>query len=80
MISPEFISMLGYCGLINIGILTFWVVSNVLGGEAIINFHTRLFGSTSEKIMLVQYQLMGMYKLLNFMFFLVPWLVLTLNQ
>ncbi|MAA72062.1 MAG: hypothetical protein CL679_10115 [Bermanella sp.] len=80
MISPEFISMLGYCGLINIGILTLWFVSNLLGGEAIINFHTRLFGSTSEKIMLVQYQLMGMYKLLNFMFFLVPWLVLTLTK
>lgn len=80
MISPEFISMLGYCGLINIGILTLWFVSNLLGGEAIINFHTRLFGSTSEKIMLFQYQLMGMYKLLNFMFFLVPWLVLTLTK
>lgn len=80
MISPEFISMLGYCGLINIGISTLWFVSNLLGGEAIINFHTRLFGSTSEKIMLVQYQLMGMYKLLNFMFFLVPWLVLTLTK
>ena len=78
MISNELISALGYCGLINIGILAFWFASNLLGGEAVINWHTRLFGSSSEKIMLVQYQLMGMYKLLNFMFFLVPWLVLTL--
>jgi hypothetical protein len=78
MITDEFISMLGYCGLINIGILAFWFASNLLGGEAIINFHSRLFGSSSEKILLVQYQLMGMFKLLNFMFFLVPWLVLTL--
>jgi hypothetical protein len=80
MISEEFISILGYCGLINIGILIFWFASNILGGAAVIDFHTRLFGSTSEKIMLVQYQLMGMYKLLNFMFFLVPWLVLTLMK
>lgn len=78
MISTELISVLGYCGLINMGILVFWFASNLLGGEAILNFHSRLFGSNSEKIMLVQYQLMGMYKLLNFMFFLVPWLVLTL--
>jgi len=80
MISDEFISALGYCGLINIGILTFWFASNILGGEAIIKWHTRLFGSNTEKIMLVQYQLMGMFKLLNFMFFLVPWLVLTLMK
>lgn len=78
MITDEFISMLGYCGLINIAILAFWFATNLLGGESIINFHTRLFGSSSEKILLVQYQLMGMYKLFNFMFFLVPWLVLTL--
>lgn len=80
MITEEFISLLGYCGLINMGILVFWFASNILGGEAVINFHTRLFGSTSEKILLVQYQLMGMYKLFNFMFFLVPWLVLTLMK
>ncbi|MFY0639575.1 MAG: hypothetical protein JXR16_00920 [Bermanella sp.] len=76
--NTELISVLGYCGLINMGILVFWFAALLLGGEFMMNFHTRLFGASSEKIMLVHYQLMGMYKLLNFMFFLVPWLVLTL--
>lgn len=70
-------SFLGYCGLVNIGIMMIWFVAILIARDNIINLHSKIFAIPSEDVLPIHYELMGQFKLLNILFFITPWLVLT---
>ncbi|GAA6133249.1 hypothetical protein NBRC116188_00380 [Oceaniserpentilla sp. 4NH20-0058] len=70
-------SIFGYCGLINIGFMMFWFIAVLIARKTIIKMHSTLFAIDETQIIPIHYQLMGMFKLINVLFFITPWIVLT---
>lgn len=71
-------SVLGWCAVINTLFLILWFVLLMNRETGVINFHQRFFNLSSSDIVKSHYLLMGFYKLMNAMFFMVPWLVLKI--
>ena len=70
-------SMLLWSGLINYGLLLFWVVLFLTGRGWLYRLARRLgFGLSDELLDAIQYLTMSLYKLAIFLFFLVPYVVL----
>lgn len=72
----ELATVLGYCGLINIIILLIWFLAVIFAKQLTFRLHSKLFNLPEDQLMPIHYHLMGQFKLLNFMFFIVPWAVL----
>jgi hypothetical protein len=67
---------LGWCSLINFGILLVWVLVFVTGRGCLYRLHSRMFAITEERFNAIHYAGMAGYKLLILVFNLVPWIVL----
>lgn len=65
-----------WCAVINMGLLTFWLVMLLAAHDRIYRFHTRFFRLSGEHFDLIHYQGMAIYKLMIFFFNIVPWIVL----
>lgn len=74
------IPFLGYCALVNIGVILIWFISILVARDAILNLHSKIFMIPAEEILPIHYKLIGQFKLLNILFFITPWLVLTLGK
>lgn len=74
---PGFITFLGYCGLLNIVFLMIWLIAILVARNNIINLHSKIFTIDEVEILPIHYKLMGIYKLMNVLFFITPWLVLS---
>jgi hypothetical protein len=70
------IQFLAWATLINYGILVWWFLWLVLRPEWIYAMHNRWFKISEEVFYTAHYSLIGLYKLLIFIFLLVPYLVL----
>ncbi len=69
-------SVLGWCAVINTLFLIFWFLMIMNRESGVIALHQRFFNLSSSEIIKSHYLLMGLYKLMNAMFFIVPWIVL----
>ena len=69
-------SVLGWCAVINTVFLVFWFIMLMNRESGVIAFHRRFFDLSSSEIVKSHYLLMGFYKLMNAMFFIIPWAVL----
>lgn len=78
MTITELSTLLGYCALVNVCILFIWFFAIIFARQLTFSIHAKLFSLPEDKLMQIHYHLMGQYKLLNFMFFIVPWIVLSL--
>lgn len=67
-----------WCTLLNGGLLSFSFLIKVFAGDFVYGLHSRWFAISREAFDLVFYCLIGGYKLLLFVFNLMPWIVLTL--
>jgi hypothetical protein len=75
----EFItSFLGWCSVINIGILLFSTVVIVLFKETISKIHASIFGINREQIADYYFQYLGNYKIAVIILNIVPYLALRL--
>lgn len=75
--SAEFIhSVLGWCLLINMGILLVWWGAMCTCRDRILGLHGRFFKLTREQFDAIHYTLMGVFKLGVLLFNAVPWVVL----
>jgi len=72
------ISVLGWCAVINFSILVFWAAFIMFAADLTINLQQRFFDLDKNSILKYNYLLMGFFKLLTLMFFVVPWSVLHL--
>ena len=69
-------NVLGWCALINIGLLATWILVFMTAHDTIHRIHGKWFNIPAEEFDRVHYLLMGMYKLATLLFFLVPYFVL----
>jgi hypothetical protein len=69
-------SVLGWCLLINMGILFVWWGALCAFGGMIHRLHGRFFALPREQFDAIHYTLMGVFKLGVMLFNAVPWVVL----
>lgn len=70
------IKVLGWSALINYIVLFTWFLMFVLAKDFVYNIHTRWFKITREQFNVIHYSGTLFYKLIIFVFNLVPYLVL----
>ncbi|MCY4641649.1 MAG: hypothetical protein OXC41_02985 [Gammaproteobacteria bacterium] len=68
--------VLGWCTLVNAGVLGAWFLVFATARDALHRLHGRWFRISPGEFDRVHYMLMGRFKLATVMFFLVPYLVL----
>jgi uncharacterized protein DUF6868 len=71
-------SMLMWCTIINVGMLTLWFGMFTLAGGWIYRMHSKWFKISRETSDTMHYAGMGLFKLAIFIFNLVPWLALMI--
>lgn len=69
-------SFLGWCTLINFGLLLFWFGLLVFARGLIFNLHSKWFKLSEQHFDTIHYCGIGLYKLTVWMFFAIPYLVL----
>lgn len=68
--------VLGWCSLINTGLLLSWFLVFMTAHDSMHRFHGKWFALSAKEFDRVHYMLMGIYKLAIILFFLIPYLVL----
>ncbi len=71
-------SVLGWCTVINVGILLFWFLMYVLARGFIKRWHSKLFPLSAEQFDTIHYRGILYYKLGITLFNLVPYLALVI--
>ena len=69
-------TLLGWCTILNMGILVVWFLAFVFAHDLVFRMHTRWFRISEERFDEIHYTMMGYYKLAAFLFNLAPYLVL----
>ena len=67
---------LGWCSVINIGFLIYWILALTLGNEFVFQIHTCWFDIPRDRFNEIHYTMMGYYKLMVILFNVTPYLVL----
>ena len=80
MSSVELCDVLSWCWVANIGILSWWWPCLVAAHGWIYEIHNRLIGMSigREQFDAIQYAGLAFYKMLNIVFFFVPWIALQI--
>lgn len=71
-------NMLGWCAVINLGLLVWWFLFVVLAHDWTYQVHTKWFQLTRERFDAMHYAGMAMFKMLIFFFNLVPYFALRI--
>ena len=69
---------LGWCSVINIGLLLFWLLWFMLGHDFIFRFHRKWFKLSEEQFDVIHYALMGFFKVGIFLFNVIPYFALRI--
>ena len=67
---------LGWCSMINIGILIYWILAITLGNEFVFHIHTWWFDIPADRFDEIHYTMMGYFKLMVILFNVTPYLIL----
>jgi hypothetical protein len=67
---------LGWCSVINIGLLIYWILVLTLGNEFVFQIHTSWFDIPHDRFDEIHYSMMGYFKLAIILFNVTPYLVL----
>lgn len=67
-----------WCSIINIGLLLISFVIIVTAKDRAYKLHSRWFNLSKENFDLVLYCFLGFYKVLVFVFCIIPWIVLSI--
>ena len=70
--------VLGWCSVINVGLLLFWWLWFMLGHDFIYRFHGKWFKLSMERFDAIHYTLIGIFKIGIFLFNIVPYLALRI--
>ncbi|MBN2189697.1 MAG: hypothetical protein JW728_00610 [Candidatus Aureabacteria bacterium] len=69
---------LGWCSIINIGMLLWWSLFFIFARDWIYKIHSRWFKLTPEKFDAIHYSGMAFYKICIFIFNVVPYFALLI--
>jgi len=76
MTVETFHSMLGWCSVINFGILIYWAAIITFAHDWVYRIRGKWFRLSEEKFDAINYTLMGGFKILIIIFNIVPYFVL----
>ena len=76
MTLEELREVLGWCLLMNLGLLAWWAAWIVGARDFVREMHRRWFDIPDQQFEVIHYTLMGVYKLGIILFVLIPWIVL----
>ena len=65
-----------WCFIINTGLLLWWWLWLILAHDWVYQIHTRWFHVSSEQFDAIHYAGIAFFKVLNIVFFFVPWIAL----
>ena len=71
---------LGWCSVINLGILIYWILALTLGNELVFQIHTWWFDIPQDRFDEIHYTMMGYFKLTIILFNVTPYLVLRFTK
>jgi len=71
-------AVLGWCTLINIALLVWWLLFIVVAHDWTRRLHTKWFNLSPERFDTVHYSLMGVFKMGVIIFNLVPYIALRI--
>ncbi len=71
-------SFLGWCSVINIGVLVFTTIVLTIMRGPIASIHSRLFGLNQAELPSAYFQYLGNYKIAVFIFNVVPYIALKI--
>lgn len=71
-------AVLGWCTLINLGLLIWWLLFLLLAHDWTYRFHSKWFKISTEEFDAIHYRLMGVFKMGVILFNLVPYLALRI--
>ncbi len=74
----ELTPFLGWCVLLNYGVLCLWFLLFTCGRDFILSWHRRWFRLSDEQFDAIHYLGMAIYKLAVFIFNLMPYLALKI--
>ena len=69
---------LGWCSLINFGLLLYWFLMFIFAHDFIYKLNSRWFPMSNECFNTIHYAAMAFYKLSIILFFFVPYVVLQI--
>lgn len=79
MYSPELIqTFLGWCSVINIGILIFSAIFVILLRDQVSTLHAKIFNLNKEDVFRAYFQYLAQYKILIIVFNIVPYFALSI--
>ena len=78
MEAQEIRKVLGWCSAINLGLLMLWFLVFVFARDFVFRIHTRRFKIAQERFDEIHYIMMGYYKLIVFVFNVIPYLALRI--
>jgi len=74
-------SFLGWCSILNIGLLMFWIVILAIAPDLVFRTQRRWFPMSREVHGVVMYGMLGLFKLLVLVFNVIPYIAIRLvNQ
>jgi len=76
MDKSEVLHLLGWCSLIYLSILVLISILSLFARKWLYSLHSKWFALSEEHFNSINYALLGWFKLMLIMFFLVPYLVL----
>ena len=71
-------SLLGWCSLINIGILLYWFMMFTQAHDWVYQLHSKWFQISVEQFDVIHYKAMAGFKLSIFVLNIAPWLALQI--
>jgi hypothetical protein len=74
----ELKTLLGWCLIINYGILLIWFAFIMTARDWIFGIHARMFGVERDLVQAEHFKLFGQFKLLIMVFNIAPWLALLI--
>ncbi|MGI9559051.1 MAG: DUF6868 family protein [Thermodesulfobacteriota bacterium] len=78
MTLEEFRAVLGWCALINYGLIILWLLFFKMAHGWMHKLHGKFFNMTPENVDSSHFKLMGIFEILVLIFNLVPYLVLRI--
>ena len=79
MITIEIITeFLGWCSIINLGILMFTAVLLTVFNDAILKIHSKMFNLTKEYLQQIYFKYLAQYKIIIIIFNIIPYFALKI--
>ena len=80
MNAAELRELLGWCTVVNFGLILFYTVVILAAGKRMARFHGRMFDMPEADFTRLYVRFLSLYKVLALAFNFAPWLALTLMK